>query len=235
MHRRNHRSRMKRSVASGRAPTSTATATRSSTSWRRRPAASATGGRASGRTTGASSAAALRTSSPTTSSPGRQPRPARPRSTQSGRAAQTRTAAQGPPETPRLLATVAGGDAGSQQSNSGGSQAGRGASDGGICEPGATRGCIGPGACEGSQACLSDGSGWGVCDCGGGTGGSGGGGGGTTGGSSGAAGESGGTSGGSSGASGASGWLKATASPIQASRSPVGSVLLAACSLGCTM
>ena len=46
-----------------------------------------------------------------------------------------------------------------------------------VCEPGATRICVGDGACSGGQACAKDGMGWGACDCsgaadaGGGTGG----------------------------------------------------------------
>lgn len=36
-----------------------------------------------------------------------------------------------------------------------------------VCAPGVTQRCVGPGACEGGQACLSDGSGFGPCDCGG--------------------------------------------------------------------
>jgi hypothetical protein len=35
-----------------------------------------------------------------------------------------------------------------------------------ICRPGETQRCVGPGACEGGQACLRDGSGFGPCDCG---------------------------------------------------------------------
>jgi hypothetical protein len=35
------------------------------------------------------------------------------------------------------------------------------------CVPGETQKCIGPGACEGGQACLADGSAFGACDCGG--------------------------------------------------------------------
>jgi hypothetical protein len=46
----------------------------------------------------------------------------------------------------------------------------------GVCEPGATRECVGAGACRGGQACLTDGSAWSPCDCGDspGTGGAGG-------------------------------------------------------------
>lgn len=35
------------------------------------------------------------------------------------------------------------------------------------CVPGATGPCVGPGGCIGAQACLEDGTGFGVCDCGG--------------------------------------------------------------------
>jgi hypothetical protein len=35
-----------------------------------------------------------------------------------------------------------------------------------TCEPGATRQCVGPGACKGGQACSADGKGFGNCDCG---------------------------------------------------------------------
>lgn len=40
-----------------------------------------------------------------------------------------------------------------------------------VCEPGETQTCRGPGACNGAQACRDDGSGWGACDCGNGSGG----------------------------------------------------------------
>ena len=35
-----------------------------------------------------------------------------------------------------------------------------------ACTPGATQACVGPGACAGGQACLSDGTRFGPCDCG---------------------------------------------------------------------
>lgn len=35
-----------------------------------------------------------------------------------------------------------------------------------ACVPGSTQRCVGPGACQGAQACASDGSAWGQCDCG---------------------------------------------------------------------
>jgi hypothetical protein len=35
-----------------------------------------------------------------------------------------------------------------------------------VCTPGSTLRCFGPGACNGGQACLPDGSGFGPCDCG---------------------------------------------------------------------
>lgn len=43
------------------------------------------------------------------------------------------------------------------------------------CEPGETRPCLGPGACDGQQSCEVDGYSWSECECGGGgTGGTGG-------------------------------------------------------------
>lgn len=54
-----------------------------------------------------------------------------------------------------------------------------------VCQTGDTRTCLGPGACVGAQSCLSDGSGYGDCDCG--SAGAGGSGGGATGGTGGAA------------------------------------------------
>lgn len=36
-----------------------------------------------------------------------------------------------------------------------------------LCVPGVTQECLGPAACRGAQACLSDGDGYGPCDCGG--------------------------------------------------------------------
>jgi hypothetical protein len=38
-----------------------------------------------------------------------------------------------------------------------------------VCTPGATQRCVGPGACDGGQVCLDDGSAFGPCDCGGGS------------------------------------------------------------------
>lgn len=35
-----------------------------------------------------------------------------------------------------------------------------------FCTPGQTQVCLGPGRCDGAQACLSDGSGYSACDCG---------------------------------------------------------------------
>lgn len=35
------------------------------------------------------------------------------------------------------------------------------------CTPGATQKCVGAGACDGGQICKEDGSGYGMCDCGG--------------------------------------------------------------------
>ena len=36
----------------------------------------------------------------------------------------------------------------------------------GVCVPGATNACYGPGQCRGVQICIADGTGWGSCDCG---------------------------------------------------------------------
>ena len=35
-----------------------------------------------------------------------------------------------------------------------------------TCTKGSTQACVGPGACQGGQSCLADGSGYGACDCG---------------------------------------------------------------------
>jgi hypothetical protein len=35
-----------------------------------------------------------------------------------------------------------------------------------VCTPGVTQKCLGPGRCEGAQACRADGEGWEQCDCG---------------------------------------------------------------------
>ena len=35
-----------------------------------------------------------------------------------------------------------------------------------ACRPGETQRCVGAGACDGGQVCLTDGSGFGACDCG---------------------------------------------------------------------
>lgn len=35
-----------------------------------------------------------------------------------------------------------------------------------ACVPGTTQACLGPGACEGAQACTPQGTGYGPCDCG---------------------------------------------------------------------
>jgi hypothetical protein len=35
-----------------------------------------------------------------------------------------------------------------------------------VCVPGVTQACLGPGACNGAQACLETGLGFGTCDCG---------------------------------------------------------------------
>jgi hypothetical protein len=36
-----------------------------------------------------------------------------------------------------------------------------------VCTPGATQQCVGPGSCQGAQACIATGTGWSTCDCGG--------------------------------------------------------------------
>ncbi|MBK8998726.1 MAG: hypothetical protein IPM35_23640 [Myxococcales bacterium] len=87
------------------------------------------------------------------------------------------------------LAMLVASACGSDESDGGG---------GGKCSQGATRACLGPGACDGAQSCGADET-WRACDCGG-TGGAGGGSG--AGGSSGASGGAGGgTTDGSAGAS----------------------------------
>ena len=43
---------------------------------------------------------------------------------------------------------------------------------GAACEPNVLRACAGPGSCEGTQTCASDGSGYSECSCGGGNAGS---------------------------------------------------------------
>jgi hypothetical protein len=40
-----------------------------------------------------------------------------------------------------------------------------------LCTAGETQACLGPGACQGAQVCVDDGTTWGPCDCGPGTGG----------------------------------------------------------------
>jgi hypothetical protein len=67
-----------------------------------------------------------------------------------------------------------------------------------ACEPGATRMCVGAGACSGGQRCDSSGA-WGACDCGSAAGDAGSAGGGTTGGGT----AGGGTATGGGGAGGA--------------------------------
>lgn len=71
------------------------------------------------------------------------------------------------------------------------------------CAQGATRACLGPGACNGAQSCDASGA-WSACDCGGG-GGSGGGGSGGVSGGSGSGGATDGSAGSPSGGSGGSG------------------------------
>lgn len=40
-----------------------------------------------------------------------------------------------------------------------------GSSSSSVCDPGATRTCVGAGQCPGGQSCLEEGSGWTTCDC----------------------------------------------------------------------
>ncbi|HMR77482.1 MAG TPA: SUMF1/EgtB/PvdO family nonheme iron enzyme [Polyangiaceae bacterium] len=40
-----------------------------------------------------------------------------------------------------------------------------------ICQAGDSKSCTGPAGCQGGQVCNADGTAWGACDCGGGTGG----------------------------------------------------------------
>lgn len=77
-----------------------------------------------------------------------------------------------------------------------GDEPGGAPSSGAVCDPFATRECIGPAACRGGQTCSKDGSAWGGCDCGDGPGaaGAGAGTGGAPGGAEGGGGGSGGTS-----------------------------------------
>lgn len=79
-----------------------------------------------------------------------------------------------------LMATLAASACGSDESGGSSSK----------CSQGATRACLGPGACDGAQSCDADGT-WSACDCGG-AGGSGGVGGDASGGVAGAGGASGG-------------------------------------------
>lgn len=98
----------------------------------------------------------------------------------------------------------------SSEESSSGTQ-GTGAA-GSICTAGDSKACTGPAGCQGGQACLADGTGWGSCDCGtgggagaGGTGSGGTTGGGGAGGGGGVAGGGGGGTGGGTGGSGGTG------------------------------
>lgn len=64
-----------------------------------------------------------------------------------------------------------GGTAGADGSAAGASGTPSGGGSSLICQPGITQACYGPGLCVGAQACNGFGTGWGVCDCGTGTGG----------------------------------------------------------------
>jgi len=70
--------------------------------------------------------------------------------------------------------------AGTGTGGSGGS-GGSGSGTGGVCAPGATQACFGPGQCPGAQRCTAEGNAWGDCDCGSSAGGTGGGSAGTAG------------------------------------------------------
>lgn len=64
-------------------------------------------------------------------------------------------------------------DAG-HESGDGSGNADSGAEDGAapmVCAPGQSVGCVGPGGCQGGQACRDDGSGFEACECGAGGGG----------------------------------------------------------------
>jgi len=99
----------------------------------------------------------------------------------------------------------AGSAVGGSSGRAGGSQSGTSGSSSSHCTPGETQACVGPGSCEGGQYCLTDGSGWGPCDCGDTTGGTGGGSSGGTGGGDSGGDTSSGGSGGSTGGSGGNG------------------------------
>src|SRR4051812_36263938 len=79
---------------------------------------------------------------------------------------------------------------------------------GAVCVAGATQTCLGPGACQGAQSCLPNGTSWSPCDCGtnkgggGAAGGRGGGGGRGAAGNGGAGGGVGGLAGGGAGGDG---------------------------------
>jgi hypothetical protein len=62
---------------------------------------------------------------------------------------------------------AAGGSAGASGGGGGPSGGASGSSGAtGVCTPGATQTCFGAGQCHGAQACESDGSKWGACECG---------------------------------------------------------------------
>lgn len=74
-----------------------------------------------------------------------------------------------------------------------------------VCTPGATQVCVGNGACQGGQVCNAQGTAWGECVCGSGTGGSAGSSGGAAGGGGSGGGGSGGASGGTAGSTSSGG------------------------------
>lgn len=93
---------------------------------------------------------------------------------------------------------------GCSSEESGGGTQGTGAA-GSICTPGDSKACTGPAGCQGGQACLADGTGWGSCDCGTGGASSGGAGGGAGAGGTGSGGTTSGGAGGGGGVAGGGG------------------------------
>lgn len=107
------------------------------------------------------------------------------------------------------LACSSGSTGGGDGDDDGGSGSGRGGKPSQVCAPASPAPCIGPGACDGTEYCVADGSGFGPCICGVATGGTTGAGGtASLGGSTaqgGASGTSSASTGGASGTSGAGG------------------------------
>ena len=76
------------------------------------------------------------------------------------------------------ILSLLGCDANNAEGTKGGNDANNGGAGGVastliVCSPGATQQCVGPGSCQGAQACNATGTGWSVCDCGTSMGGSG--------------------------------------------------------------